>query len=115
MENPVDRRRALTTLGGAGLGALLAATTIYPGRITHIHFQVFLNNGLVATSQLAFPQEITKAVYDTADYAAHGQNTTVTDFSQDGVFSDGTTGEMLALKKDSSAGYHATLTVGIAA
>ena len=41
--------------------------TIYPGwyegRITHVHFQVFLENGLAATSQIAFPQEITNAVY----------------------------------------------------
>ena len=93
-------------------------TTIYPGwysgRITHIHFQVYLNNGLVATSQLAFPQEITTTVYDSALYKAHGQNTSVSSFSQDNVFNDGTTGEMLALTGDTSSGYTATLTAGVA-
>jgi protocatechuate 3,4-dioxygenase beta subunit len=93
-------------------------TTIYPGwyrgRITHIHFQVYLNNGLVATSQLAFPQEITTAVYDSTLYKAHGQNTAVRSFAQDNVFSDGTTGEMLALTGDPSSGYTATLTAGVA-
>jgi protocatechuate 3,4-dioxygenase beta subunit len=42
-------------------------TTIYPGwyagRITHIHFQIYLNDNLsvtaTATSQLAFPQAVT--------------------------------------------------------
>jgi protocatechuate 3,4-dioxygenase beta subunit len=93
-------------------------TTIYPGwyrgRITHIHFQLYLNNGLVATSQLAFPQDITTAVYDSALYKAHGQNTSVSSFSQDNVFSDGTTGEMLTLTGDASSGYTATLTAGVA-
>jgi protocatechuate 3,4-dioxygenase beta subunit len=93
-------------------------TTIYPGwyrgRITHIHFQLYLNNGLVATSQLAFPQDITTAVYDSALYKAHGQNSSVSSFSQDNVFSDGTTGEMLTLTGDASSGYTATLTAGVA-
>jgi protocatechuate 3,4-dioxygenase beta subunit len=93
-------------------------TTIYPGwyrgRITHIHFQLYLNNGLVATSQLAFPQDITTAVYDSALYKAHGQNSSVGSFAQDNVFSDGTTGEMLTLTGDPSSGYTATLTAGVA-
>jgi protocatechuate 3,4-dioxygenase beta subunit len=93
-------------------------TTIYPGwysgRITHIHFQLYLNNGLVATSQLAFPQEITTAVYNSALYKAHGQNSSVSSFAQDNVFSDGTTGEMLTVTGDTTSGYTATLTAGVA-
>jgi protocatechuate 3,4-dioxygenase beta subunit len=93
-------------------------TTIYPGwysgRITHIHFQLYLNNGLVATSQLAFPQDITTAAYNSALYKAHGQNSSVSSFAQDNVFSDGTTGEMLTLTGDTSSGYTATLTAGVA-
>ncbi|MCP5162941.1 MAG: intradiol ring-cleavage dioxygenase [Hahellaceae bacterium] len=95
-------------------------TTIYPGwysgRITHIHFQVFLFSGSVATatSQIAFPQEVTQAVYNSLLYVAKGQNTSVTSFARDNVFSDGTTYQMATLTGSTSEGYLATLDVGIA-
>ena len=97
-------------------------TTIYPGwyagRITHIHAQVHLNDGLVsgtaiATTQLAFPIDITTAVYDSSLYTK-GQNTSVTTFSADNVFSDGTSTEMLSLTGDTASGYAATMTISIA-
>jgi protocatechuate 3,4-dioxygenase beta subunit len=93
--------------------------TVYPGwyagRITHIHFQVYLNNGLVATSQLAFPSDVTKAVYSSPLYAAHGQNSSVQTFAQDNVFSDGTAHEMLAVTGSVDSGYAASLTAVVAA
>lgn len=68
-------------------------TTVYPGwyngRITHIHFQVFLTSILRATSQLAFPDAINHAVYQTPLYVANGQNTSVANNAADMVFSDG--------------------------
>ena len=93
-------------------------TTIYPGwyagRITHIHFQVFLNNGLVATSQIAFPDVITQAVYNTSLYLAKGQNTSVRSFAADNVFADGTQYQMCSIATNSATGgYDAELTVGI--
>lgn len=93
-------------------------TTLYPGwyagRITHIHFQVFLNNGLVATSQIAFPEVITQAVYNTSLYLAKGQNTSVRSFAADNVFADGTQYQMCSIVTNStSGGYDAELTVGI--
>ena len=96
-------------------------TTIYPGwyagRITHIHVQVYLNDNLAvsatATTQLAFPQTITTAVYNSALYTK-GQNTSVTSFSADNVFSDGTSTEMLTLSGDISTGYSANMTITIA-
>jgi hypothetical protein len=72
--------------------------TIYPGwysgRIMHIHFEVFLQSAVSqgaqkATSQIAFPPAVTTAVYNSSLYTAHGQNTSVTSFAQDNVFSDG--------------------------
>lgn len=95
-------------------------TTIYPGwysgRITHIHFEVYTDGNHVSgtpklTSQLAFPQSVTQTVYSSTLYAAHGQNTSVTSFSADNIFSDGTSTEMLTLSGDTSSGYTATLTV----
>jgi protocatechuate 3,4-dioxygenase beta subunit len=99
-------------------------TTIYPGwysgRITHIHFEVFLQSQVAqgaqkATSQIAFPPAITSAVYASSLYTAHGQNSSVSSFAQDNVFSDGTEFQLATLSGDVSSGYLATLTVGVAA
>lgn len=97
---------------------IVTFSTIYPGwysgRITHIHFQVFLYSDSVATatSQLAFPQAITTAVYNSALYTK-GQNTSVSSFSADGIFRDGTTYQMATVTGDVDSGYTATLQVGI--
>lgn len=97
---------------------LVRFTTIYPGwysgRITHVHFRAYLGNSLQATSQLAFPQSITQAVYASSLYAAHGQNTSVTSFSADNVFSDGEQYQLCTITENASiGGYDAALTVGI--
>jgi protocatechuate 3,4-dioxygenase beta subunit len=113
--------RGFQTTDAAGT---VTFTTIYPGwyagRITHIHFEVFLQNQVTqgaqkATSQIAFPPAITTAVYGSTLYAAHGQNTSVSSFAQDNVFSDGTEFQLATLSGDVSSGYLATLTVGVAA
>ena len=82
-----------------------------PGRATHIHIEVFVNNRSVKTSQIAFPEEISSAVYGTGVYAAKGQNPTRND--RDGIFSDGFTSELATLTGNTSAGYNATFQVGI--
>jgi protocatechuate 3,4-dioxygenase beta subunit len=98
--------------------------TIYPGwyagRITHIHFEVFLQNavtqgGAKATSQIAFPPAVTSAVYSSSLYSARGQNTSVSSFSQDNVFADGTEFQLATVTGDTTNGYLATLSVGVAA
>jgi protocatechuate 3,4-dioxygenase beta subunit len=90
----------------------------YPGRITHIHFQVYLNadtgGSATATSQLAFPQKVTRAVYASPLYAARGQNTSVADFDHDGVFSDGHKLQLCTTKGSVDAGFAAKLLVGVA-
>ncbi|MEX1133731.1 MAG: intradiol ring-cleavage dioxygenase [Acidimicrobiia bacterium] len=91
--------------------------TIYPGwyqgRITHIHFQVFLDNGLAATSQIAFPPEVTDAVYVVEPYAAKGANTPVPTYADDNLFSDGTQYQLAAATGDPVSGYAASLLVGM--
>lgn len=96
--------------------------TIYPGwyagRITHIHFQIYLRGlgaTVTATSQVAFPQAVTQAVYASPLYAARGQNTSVPSFAQDNVFSDGTSLQMVEIVGSASTGYTATLTLGVRA
>jgi protocatechuate 3,4-dioxygenase beta subunit len=108
--------RGVQMTDGTGLARF---TTIYPGwysgRITHVHFRVYLGNALEATSQLCFPQDITRAVYNTSPYVARGQNTSVTSFSQDGVFSDGEQYQLCTTSQNATTGgYDAALTVGVA-
>lgn len=87
--------------------------TIYPGwyegRITHVHVQVYLHDRLsvqaICTTQLAFPQAVTRAVYASPLYRAHGQNTSVTGFADDMVFCDGTSTEMLDISGDVTEGF----------
>lgn len=90
--------------------------TIYPGwysgRATHIHVQVFRGTSVVKTTQIAFPESVTSSVYSSGVYAAKGQNSTTN--ARDGVFSDGVDSELAALSGDTSNGYTATLTIGIA-
>jgi protocatechuate 3,4-dioxygenase beta subunit len=90
-------------------------TTIYPGwyrgRATHIHFQVYVDGTVVATSQLAFPDDVTREVYDSALYADNGQNTTNTD--SDMVFRDGVDQQLLSLTGNVADGYKGNITVGI--
>ncbi len=91
--------------------------TIYPGwyqgRVTHIHFQVFLNSVLRATSQMAFPDSLNTDVYNTSLYSTHGQNPTTN--SSDNVFSDtsNTQYQIVTIAPDGLGGYDASLTIGI--
>ena len=86
----------------------------YPGRATHIHFRVYLALDLQATSQLAFPDSVTSAVYSSSLYVAKGQNPTTP--TRDGIFSDGVTYQMPTVTPNATTGgYDAELTVGIAA
>jgi protocatechuate 3,4-dioxygenase beta subunit len=91
--------------------------TVYPGwysgRATHIHVEVFVNGRSVKTTQVAFPEDVTRQVYGTGVYTARGQNTTTN--ASDNVFSDGTSTEMATMSGDTTNGYTATLRIGVAA
>ena len=105
--------RGIQPVDGNGVARF---TTIYPGwyagRATHIHIEVFVNNRSVKTTQLAFPEEINSAVYASGVYAAKGQNPTRA--ANDMVFSDGVTSELASVAGNTSSGYAATFTVGVA-
>lgn len=98
-------------------------TTIFPGRYagraTHIHYEVYPDNSpqhseVKATSQLAFPASVTDAVYtNTTLYPTSAANNTTNE--SDGIFSDGTSTEMLTITGNTSSGYVATITVSVAA
>lgn len=90
----------------------------YPGRITHIHFQVYLRDArggrATATSQLAFPDEVVRSVYATSAYP-RGQNGTVRDIADDGLFSDNGRYQTASVTGSITSGLVASLDVGISA
>jgi protocatechuate 3,4-dioxygenase beta subunit len=90
----------------------------YPGRITHIHFQVYLRDAkggrAAATSQLAFPEEVVRSVYATAVYP-RGQNTSVRNIAEDGLFSEDGRYQTARVTGSIASGLVATLNVGISA
>lgn len=87
----------------------------YPGRTTHIHFEVYVGGVLKKTGQFAFPESISDVVHVSAAYAAHGVNTTKN--AADGIFGNSATdlaNETLSLAGSVSAGYTGSYTIGIA-
>jgi protocatechuate 3,4-dioxygenase beta subunit len=112
--------RTLTYLRGlqtTDANGKVTFVTIYPGwyqgRATHIHVEVTINGRSAKVTQIAFPEDVTAAVYRTGVYASSGQNPTTN--SRDNVFSDGVADEMITLTAgDTANGYSGTFQVGIA-
>jgi protocatechuate 3,4-dioxygenase beta subunit len=100
--------------------------TVYPGcydgRMPHMHFEVFRStttassfSNKLRTSQIAFPNEVSSAVYATSTYPSSASNLSRISFSSDNVFSDGVSLQLATVTGSVSEGYVATLRVGIAA
>jgi hypothetical protein len=68
------------------------------------------NRASVKTTQIAFPESASAAVYTSGVYASHGQNST--SHARDNVFSDGVNDELAAVSGSPDTGYAATLTIG---
>ena len=105
--------RGIQTTDASGLATF---TTIYPGwyqgRATHIHVEVSVNGRSVKVTQIAFPDDITAAVYRTGVYVSSGQNPTTN--ARDNVFSDGVSEELVTLVGDTSNGYAGAFRLGVA-
>jgi protocatechuate 3,4-dioxygenase beta subunit len=91
-------------------------TTIYPGwyagRATHIHVDVYRSGTIVKSTQIAFPEDVTRAVYGSGVYASKGQSSTSN--AGDMVFADSLADELATITGGSTAsGYTATFRVGI--
>lgn len=71
-----------------------------------------MNGAVVKTTQIAFPESVSAAVYATGVYASKGRNSTAN--AADNVFSDGTEHQPAALAGDTASGHTATITIGIA-
>lgn len=113
--------RGVQTTDGAGR---VTFQTVYPGwynpRATHIHIQIYSGTTLKKTTQLGFPDAVNMAVYASGAPYTKGQSPTKNDADQ--VFGTaagtGTDGgghefQIAAITGTTSAGYAATLPVGI--
>lgn len=85
----------------------------YPGRIVHIHFQIFLSSVLQVTSQLTYPlAEKNALLTSNSPYSAYGQDPL--NFNSDNVFSDGYALQLATLTPNAeSGGYDSNLEVTI--
>lgn len=96
-------------------GGRATFATVYPGwyagRATHIHIEVVVGGRSVKVTQIAFPENVTAAVYATGVYAAKGQNPTGN--GSDNVFADGIQNQLATLVGSPTSGYTATFTVGV--
>ena len=94
-------------------------STIYPGwyggRATHVHIEVYVNNVMKKTTQIAFLETINNTVYASSLYSAHGVNPVSNE--ADSVFGDSLTdlaNETISLTGSVSEGYSGTYTIGLA-
>ncbi len=101
-------------------------TTIFPacydGRWPHIHFEVYPSlaqataaGNKLATSQLALPASACTEVYATSGYTSSTSSFSRVSLDTDNVFSDGSSQQVATVSGSTTAGYTATLQVGVAA
>lgn len=82
----------------------------YAGRAPHIHAHIYNTKGQsLLVTQIAFPEEVSKAVYAGGVYAAHGLPDTTN--AADMVFNDSIANELATLTGNTKDGY--VLTHGI--
>ena len=99
-------------------------TTIFPacysGRWPHIHFEVYPSlaeatsaGNVMATSQLALPEDVCDLVYATDGYEQSVENKAQTSLDSDMVFSDGVDQQLADVNGDVGSGFTATLALAV--
>ena len=88
----------------------------------HVHFEIYRSaaqavagSGKVKTSQLALPEDVCKTVYAATGYSQSVGNLAQISLARDNVFSDGATLQLASTTGSVTAGYEASLIVGVAA
>jgi len=85
----------------------------YPGRITHIHFQVFVSSSYSAVSQFTFDLDDKNAIY-LANPDLYPQGADPVSFAQDFSFSDGYSSQLATITPNAeTGGYDSFLEVTI--
>lgn len=93
----------------------------YPGRWPHVHFEVYPDATsaddvahVIATSQVAFPEEMLTQVYPKDGYSGSTANLEgIGSVEDDGIFADSLDQQMPTITGSTDTGYVATLTVNI--
>jgi protocatechuate 3,4-dioxygenase beta subunit len=92
----------------------------YSGRWPHIHFEVFPSlssatdsGNTIATSQLAFPEDVCDTVYASDGYSSSVRNMDQTTLESDNVFRDGVDQQLATVTGSVVDGYVARLTVPV--
>ncbi len=109
-----------------GSDGTVTFTTIFPGcysgRMPHMHFEVYRSastatsySNKLKTSQIAFPTDVCSSVYALSTYSSSLTNFNQISFATDNIFSDGYSTQLATVTGSTTAGYAATLTVGISA
>jgi protocatechuate 3,4-dioxygenase beta subunit len=122
--SPVTGENYLRGVQQADASGVVTFTTIFPGcyagRMPHVHFEVFptLASSTIAanrikTSQFGFPTATLAEAYAASGYATSVRNLASMSYATDNVFSDGTSLQIASITGSVSAGYVATLTVGV--
>ncbi|MCA0156399.1 intradiol ring-cleavage dioxygenase [Tsukamurella sp. M9C] len=93
----------------------------YEGRWPHVHFEVYRDRAgitdaesAIATSQLAFPEDVCDAVYATSGYESSVRTMSRVSLASDSVFrEDGAEHQLATVTGDVRAGYRSSLPVGV--
>ncbi len=108
----------------ADAGGQVKFTTIFPacysGRWPHIHFEVYpglakatSSSNKIATSQMALPEDVCRAVYATSGYQQSLTNLSRVSLDSDNVFGDGYDLQLPTLTGDTGSGYQLDFTCAI--
>ena len=102
-----------------GTDGLVTFTSVFPGwyagRAPHIHVHVYNTSGTsLLVTQIAFPEDVTKTVYTTAQLYGYTKGTQDTSNAADNIFSDSLDQELATIAGSISEGYTLTHTVYVA-
>jgi protocatechuate 3,4-dioxygenase beta subunit len=109
----------------ADAAGIVKYTSIFPacysGRWPHVHFEIYPDqtsitdvSNVIATSQLALPQDVCEQVYATAGYEKSVQNLAQVSLQSDNVFGDdGAAGQLATVTGDAKGGFAVSLAVGV--
>jgi protocatechuate 3,4-dioxygenase beta subunit len=84
----------------------------YQGRATHIHAEVVINGASVKISQLAFPESVNNIVHNQGAYLT-GRGLNPVSNSQDAIFADSLSEQLVTPVGSPTAGYTAFWQIGI--
>jgi protocatechuate 3,4-dioxygenase beta subunit len=127
LQNENYLRGVQTTDGNGQCTFVTIFPACYDGRWPHIHFEVYKDansassyTNKLLTSQMALPKDVASAVYSTVSgYSASVSNLSKVSLATDNVFSDNTSAQIAwqtpSFTGDTTNGYTATISVGLAA